>query len=240
MTLEAAVPISGPYVGNGVTRFFPYNYRVDEIGHLRLVLEDPDGAVYHVTTNFSADVFGDNDGGVVTFPDIVEDPPIFISGTILPAGWLLEVERILPFDQPTEIGNQGGFFPQTHEHAFDYLAMQIQQIARIVDDTVGPPGPTGAPGATGANGAGIILATNVSGVNDVVAESDPAILVYSDSIVLIRPPAVNSGPMRLNLGPGLIPWTKPDGSAMEGEEISPNQDYLLRCAVTSFRTIAPF
>jgi len=37
--------------------------------------------------------------------------------------------RLVPYDQPTDITNQGRFLPELHEGAFDYRVMQIQQLA---------------------------------------------------------------------------------------------------------------
>lgn len=36
--------------------------------------------------------------------------------------------RTVPFDQPTNITNQGAFLPELHEDSFDYRAMQVQQL----------------------------------------------------------------------------------------------------------------
>lgn len=36
--------------------------------------------------------------------------------------------RTVPFDQPTDITNQGAFLPELHEDSFDYRAMQVQQL----------------------------------------------------------------------------------------------------------------
>lgn len=106
-----------------------------------------------------------------------------------------------------------------------------------LDDLEGDPGP---PGPGGPPGVGVILTSGVAGVDNVTATGSPVVTAYGDALVLIRPADFNVGPMTLDLGPGPLAWTKPDGTAMEGGETSPNQDLLLRCAVTSFRTIAPF
>lgn len=108
-------------------------------------------------------------------------------------------------------------------------------VATLSIGGVGGTGPAGPPGA------GVILTSGLGGTADAVtAIGNPPVTVYADFLVLIRPLLANTGPMTLNLGPSAIPWTRPDGSAFAADEISPDQDYLLRCAVTSFRTIVPF
>lgn len=48
--------------------------------------------------------------------------------------------RTVPMDQPTDITNQGAFFPEIHEDAFDYRVMQLQQLLdngmQLVQDPV--------------------------------------------------------------------------------------------------------
>lgn len=44
----------------------------------------------------------------------------------------LYVERVMPIDQPTDIVNQGRFFPEVHEDVFDRLTMLIQQLAAVI------------------------------------------------------------------------------------------------------------
>jgi hypothetical protein len=45
----------------------------------------------------------------------------------VPAGVSLFIQRIIPATQPTDIVNQGRFFPEVHETVFDRLTMLVQQ-----------------------------------------------------------------------------------------------------------------
>lgn len=45
----------------------------------------------------------------------------------VPVGVTLFVQRIIPATQPTDIVNQGRFFPEVHETVFDRLTMLVQQ-----------------------------------------------------------------------------------------------------------------
>src|SRR5690606_18733178 len=68
-----------------------------------------------------------------------------ITMNVAPAsGYTLLVLRTVPFNQPTDITNQGAFLPEIHEDAFDRQVMQIQQLGeqmartlRIADTSVG-------------------------------------------------------------------------------------------------------
>lgn len=59
-------------------------------------------------------------GGFVTYP---------LSGSPIPSGDTLTIQRILPLEQLTDISSQGNFYPDVVEQALDTLEMQIQQIS---------------------------------------------------------------------------------------------------------------
>lgn len=59
-------------------------------------------------------------GGSVSYP---------VSGSPLPTGSSLLIQRILPYTQPTSVQNQGNYYAQVTEQALDQLEMQIQQNA---------------------------------------------------------------------------------------------------------------
>src|SRR5699024_1764822 len=52
-----------------------------------------------------------------------------MSGTPMPSGYSLTLSGALPYEQPTAITNQGGFYPKVLEHALDRATIQIQQLA---------------------------------------------------------------------------------------------------------------
>lgn len=68
----------------------------------------------------------------------------------------LFVQRVLPLTQPTDIVNQGRFFPEIHENVFDRLTMIAQQVGGEAEGAirvaVGDPEPTRlAPAVSRAN-----------------------------------------------------------------------------------------
>lgn len=59
-------------------------------------------------------------GGTIVYP---------LSGSALPVGQSLLIQRILPYVQSTSVQNQGNYYSQVTEQALDMLEMQIQQLA---------------------------------------------------------------------------------------------------------------
>lgn len=59
-------------------------------------------------------------------------------------GEALAILRILPIVQNTSIRNQGKFFPETHEDAFDYMTMVDQQLSETLTRTLTMPESIGA------------------------------------------------------------------------------------------------
>lgn len=49
-----------------------------------------------------------------------------------PTGKTLLILRTVPYDQDTDITNQGKFLPEIHENAFDKRVMQVQQLADAI------------------------------------------------------------------------------------------------------------
>lgn len=106
------------YVGNGITYVFPYRFRILKASNMAVVSIDPDGieTILALNTNFTLSGVGAYTGGNVT----LTNP--------LPSGWGLTLTRELKAIQETDLRNQGTFFAETHEDAFDYLTMLIQQV----------------------------------------------------------------------------------------------------------------
>lgn len=109
--------IKNVYVGNGSTTEYPITFEVNEAHpeYIHVYIEDADGATTE-TTNFTADMAARK----VTYP---------AEGEPLAAGLKLVVARELPLLQQLELQNQGDFFAQDIEQAFDDLTMITQQLA---------------------------------------------------------------------------------------------------------------
>lgn len=128
MTVTANTPVSGPHVADGVNRDWQFDWKVDNVAHMALRITDADGSnEVIVLSGFTIDpsYLDTNGGGYVHYP-------VAPTAALL-AGQIVYPYRVVPYEQPTQIGNQGGFFPRTHERAFDFQNMQIQQLKEITD-----------------------------------------------------------------------------------------------------------
>lgn len=105
------------YVGNGVTTDFDFRFRIFEGKHLIVVVADSDGIETTLKngTDYTIVGAGSYHGGKV----VLNKP--------LAQGWKILLERDLPVVQETDLRNQGKFFAEVHEDAFDYLTMLIQK-----------------------------------------------------------------------------------------------------------------
>ncbi len=105
------------YTGNGVTTDFDFRFRIFEAKHLVVSVADQDGAERILTngTDYTLRGVGSYRGGKV----ILKMP--------LATDWKIGIARDLPVVQETDLRNQGKFFAEVHEDAFDYLTMLTQK-----------------------------------------------------------------------------------------------------------------
>jgi len=132
MTVPNTSSRSTPQLTDGTRRIWTFGFRVLDAGHIYLERTNlSTGVVDEITGGFAVTGVGNNQGGTVEYP--------VSPAAVLPTGSIITVVRRVPLGQPVRIGNQGGFFPETHETALDLLAMQIQQVhANTVSALRGP------------------------------------------------------------------------------------------------------
>ncbi|WP_447881580.1 hypothetical protein [Serratia fonticola] len=106
------------YTGNGVTTDFDYRFRVFEAADLVVSVADTTETITELTlnTDYTVTGAGSRTGGKVK----LFSPLAF--------NWRISIERALPVTQETDVRNQGNFFPEVHEDAWDKLTMLIQQV----------------------------------------------------------------------------------------------------------------
>lgn len=116
MTVSTTTSIA-QFDPNGVTINFPFAFRFFAATDLKVFWQKPDGTIQLLTLNsdYTVQGAGNNAGGSITS-----------IGTPLPNG-LLVVSRIMVATQLTSFRNQGEFFAEIHEDAFDKLVMLVQQ-----------------------------------------------------------------------------------------------------------------
>ncbi|HGK3935294.1 TPA: phage tail fiber protein [Klebsiella pneumoniae] len=105
------------YTGNGATTQYDFTFRILDKSHLLVQTLDDAENITTLTLGSNYSVTGVNryNGGKVVLT------------SALPAGYKISIERKTPVTQETSIRNQGGFFPEIHEDAFDKLTMLVQQ-----------------------------------------------------------------------------------------------------------------
>lgn len=120
MTVSTVVD-HNDYIGNGVTTSFPYTFRIFKKTDLEVSVVDLDEniTVLVLDTDYTVTNAGGYNGGNV------------VLATPLANGWQIAIARELEPTQETDLRNQGKFFAEVHEDAFDKLTMLIQQAYSV-------------------------------------------------------------------------------------------------------------
>ncbi len=118
MTVQSANSFAD-FKGNGVTQIFPIAFRFANANDLKVIITDAEGTSRTLTLNSDYTVSGGGDeaSGSVTIlsaPSGEED---------------VKVIRETELSQETDLRNQGAFYAETHEDAFDKLTMIAQENA---------------------------------------------------------------------------------------------------------------
>jgi hypothetical protein len=134
MTISSTTRIAGPFVGNGTASAFPVAFKVFTAGDIDVVRLNTSTGVettlvlttdYTVALNIDQD---SNPGGTVT---LVAGP--------LATGFTLTITSDIANLQPTDLTNQGGFYPEVITDSFDRATIQIQQLAGDVSRSIKVP-----------------------------------------------------------------------------------------------------
>lgn len=129
MTVPSEIDRSGPYYGNGVTKTFPYKFRIVHEAHISVVMTTAAGHESKLVLNsdYTVTSVGAAGGG-----DIILTNP-------LPSGYSIVNLRGLPFTQETDLENQGAYYAETVEDALDLAAMRDQQLKEGLDRSLKAP-----------------------------------------------------------------------------------------------------
>jgi len=182
MTVQNNNPVSGPILSDGVMTLFPFGFKIVSATHIRLSITDLDGSNKQdvsVGLTVAPQYLNQDNGGYVGYTP---------GGMPLPTGKRVFVYRDVPNSQPNRIGNQGGFFPETHEQTFDLLEMQIQQLAEALSRTITFP--------YGTNGQDIPVAENgtvLGWVDGILSNIDPVAFINTAGLVPATRTVTGSG-----------------------------------------------
>jgi len=123
MTISSTVRIAGPFIGTGTATVFPFAFKVFTAANLQVVRADSSTGLestlilntdYTVSLNTDQD---SNPGGNVTL------------SAFLAVGFTMVITSDIANLQPTDLTNQGGFYPEVITDALDRATIQIQQMA---------------------------------------------------------------------------------------------------------------
>lgn len=112
------------YVGNGSTAEYAFTFLIFAATDLLVSVRNTSDveSTLVLNTDYTVDGVGDEDGGTIT-----------LTAGNLTSGYALTIRRVRPLTQETDIRNQGEFFPETHEDAFDHFIMVDQQQQDEID-----------------------------------------------------------------------------------------------------------
>lgn len=136
MTISSTLRRAGPFAGNGVATSFPFGFKVFSKTDLTVLTADTSGGAqvqlvldsdYSVTLNADQNT---NPGGSVTYP--IVGNPMTSARVLAMIGGLLNT-------QPTDLTNNGGFYPSVIEDMGDRSTIQIQQLAEAQTRTLAFP-----------------------------------------------------------------------------------------------------
>lgn len=126
------------YTGNNTTAVYSYTFPIIVNGDLRVVVRNVSTGIETllvINTDYTVSGAGEAAGGTITLVDS-NQAWLNVTSNFLDNGWILVIRRNTPLTQLTDIRNQGEFFAETHEDAFDKLTeidiTQQDQIDRSV------------------------------------------------------------------------------------------------------------
>ncbi len=117
--------------GNASATTFAYNFKILDQSHLEVIKTNASGVdtTLSITTHYTVSGVG-ADSGSITYP---------VSGSPLAADEKITIRRKQDFLQATDLQNQGGFFAEVHETAFDRQTQFALQNQEELDRTLRGP-----------------------------------------------------------------------------------------------------
>jgi hypothetical protein len=128
MTISSNIRKAGPFVGNGTASTFAFTFKVFQAFDLEVVQ-------LNVATTIETILVINSDYTVSLNADQNSNPggSITLTAGALASGFNLVITSDIENLQPTDIVNQGGFYPDVIEDALDRATIQIQQLQEAVD-----------------------------------------------------------------------------------------------------------
>lgn len=124
MTISSEVRKSGPYTGNGVTTAFDYEFKISDESHIEVILTTDGVEAVVDPGDYVVSGVGGASGGQVTF------------NTAPASGVLVTIILDIPFTQELDLQNQGAYYAEDVESAFDLAAQRDLQLQEQIDRSV--------------------------------------------------------------------------------------------------------
>jgi len=178
MTISSNIRKAGPFVGNGTASTFAFSFKVFQASDLevvRLNVSTSVETILVINSNYTVSLNADqnsNPGGSIT-----------LTAGALAAGFNLVITSDIENLQPTDIVNQGGFYPDVIEDALDRATIQIQQLQEAVDRSAKLP-ITSSADADALVADIVVLADNQTNI-DIVATNISSVNTAATNIAAI-------------------------------------------------------
>jgi len=199
MTISSQNMISGPYLGNGITTSFDYQFKIFDKSHLQVKLHRQDGHVdvLEEGAGYTVSGVGNEAGGKI----VMNAPPV--SG-----------EQITITRKELDLENQGSFYAEDMERALDEGVMRDQQLKEKLDRAL-------VVGENFSPDQKDKLVADIGKLGD-VAEGIADIVPIKDEIVAVAGVAGEVATIAPNMANILAAGTKAHKWAVEAENVTVN------------------
>lgn len=194
MTISSENRKSGPFLGTGAVSEYPFDFTVFVDDDLSVVMADTFGAESTLVLNsdYTVDLNVDQDstpGGTVVLTNPLADD------------YLLVITSQLPNLQPTDLTNQGGFYPQVVTRSLDRLTILVQQLKEQIGRAVKVPITAVFDATADALIARIISAeSSASADADAAAASAAAAATFDPDLYLLKSGDTMTGALAVPAG----------------------------------------
>lgn len=131
MTISSEYRRAGPYIGDGMIVNYPFAFKVFKPEDLLVITTDANGVESELAPVFYS---------VALNPDQDASAGGSVTGAIpLPLGHKLTITSRIPYLQPAQFTNQGGFFPRVLNDSLDRVTIQVQQLGEQMSRAVVSP-----------------------------------------------------------------------------------------------------
>jgi hypothetical protein len=198
MTISSENRKSGPFLGTGAVSEYPFDFTVFVDDDLNVVMADTFGAESTLvlnsdyTVNLNADQDANPGGTVVLTNPLADD-------------FLLVLTSQLPNLQPTDLTNQGGFYPQVVTRSLDRLTILVQQLKEQISRAVKVPITAAFDATADALIARIISAESSSSADAAsAAASAAAAATFTPALYVLKAGDSITGNLQMSAGTGYI------------------------------------